>query len=83
MNSVEFTSCSQQTFLANSITAVCKPRHIQRYGTLFSLAYLIEFIFHSTPLTPNHQGTSIQSSFHSDLILSRIFSNHFTSRSSD
>ena len=42
-----------QTFLANSITAHCKPKQRPRKGILFSLEYLHDKIFPSDPLDPN------------------------------
>ena len=50
-----------QTFLANSITAHCMPRHIPKNGILFSLAYFIAFILPCTPREPNPPGTRIPS----------------------
>gem|GEM_PF-2777322 len=37
LNSVEFASVNQHTFLANEMTAICNHRHNQRYGILFNL----------------------------------------------
>ena len=49
-NSVEFASEILHSFLANSITAHCKPKHIPKNGILFFLKYSIANIFPSIPL---------------------------------
>ena len=49
-NSEEFASSIPQTFLANSITAHCNPKHIPKNGMLFFLIYSIAEIFPSIPL---------------------------------
>ena len=56
-NSEEFASSIPQTFLANSITAHCNPKHIPKNGMLFFLMYSIAEIFPSIPLYPNPPGT--------------------------
>ena len=48
-------------FLANSITAICIPRHIPKKGKLFSREYLIDMILPSIPLSPNPGATKIPS----------------------
>ena len=58
-NSLEFASCMPNIFLAISITASCIPKHIPKYGILFSLAYLIAAIFPSEPRSPNPPGTKM------------------------
>lgn len=60
-NSVLFASSSPRTDRANSITAICIPKHIPRYGILLSRAYFAAMIFPSTPLSPNPPGTSTPS----------------------
>jgi len=60
-NSKEFASVKLQTFLANSMTAHCKPRQIPKKGILFSLTYLIAAIFPSIPREPKPGPTSIPS----------------------
>ena len=62
---------------AASITAICIPKHIPRKGILFSLAYFIDNIFPSEPLSPNPPGTNIP------CIFSKIALNLFSSSSSD
>src|SRR4030042_6651129 len=59
-NSVLFAE-RPQTFLANSITAHCIPRHIPKKGIFFSRAYFIVLTFPSIPLYPNPPGTRIPS----------------------
>ena len=56
-NSPEFASAKPHTFLAYSITAICIPRQIPRYGTSFSLAYFAAAILPSIPLLPKPPGT--------------------------
>ena len=60
-NSVLFAWGRFMTCLANSTTAICIPRHIPRYGTLFSRAYLAARIFPWTPLSPKPPGTKMPS----------------------
>lgn len=48
---------NQLTDLANSITEICIPKQIPRYGTLFSLAYFAANIIPLTPRSPNPPGT--------------------------
>jgi hypothetical protein len=60
-NSVLFASERFMTFLAYSTTAICIPRHIPRYGTLFSRAYWAARIFPWTPLSPKPPGTKMPS----------------------
>lgn len=48
------------TFLATSITDICMPKQIPRYGTLFSLAYFAAKIIPFTPRSPNPPGTKTQ-----------------------
>ena len=60
-NSVLLALINPQTFLANSITAHCKPNQRPRNGTLFSLAYLHDKIFPSDPLDPNPGKSKIPS----------------------
>jgi len=59
LNSELFALEIPQTFLANSITAHCNPRHIPKKGIFFSLAYLTAFILPSIPLSPKPPGTRI------------------------
>ena len=65
-NSVLFAFFNLQTFLENSITAACIPKHIPKKGTLFSLAYFIAFIFPSIPLPPKPPGTIMPPAFAKD-----------------
>ena len=62
-NSDEFASFNPSTFRANSIVAICIPRHIPRNGIPFSLAYFVARIFPSVPLCPNPPGTNIPSAW--------------------
>ena len=62
------------TFLANSTTANCIPKHNPRNGILFSLAYFIAAILPSMPLSPNPPGTKITSLSISIPLLSSISS---------
>lgn len=48
------------TDLANSITAICIPKQIPKYGTLFSLAYLAARTMPLTLRCPNPPGTKTQ-----------------------
>ena len=63
LNSPESASSKPITFLANSMTAVCIPRQMPRYGTLFSLANCAARIFPSMPRFPKPPGTSMPSAF--------------------
>lgn len=56
-NSVLVASCRPRTDRANSITAICIPKQIPRYGTLCSRAYFAASIFPCTPLSPKPPGT--------------------------
>lgn len=56
-NSVLFASCRPRTDRAYSMTAICIPRQMPRYGTLFSRAYLAARIFPCTPRSPKPPGT--------------------------
>ena len=58
-----FAPLSFRTFLANSISATCIPKHIPKYGIWFSLAYLQAKIIPSIPLSPKPPGTKIASVF--------------------
>ena len=49
-NSDEFASDIPHTFLANSITAHCRPRQIPKKGILFFRIYSIAEILPSIPL---------------------------------
>ncbi|KAJ0853375.1 hypothetical protein HanRHA438_Chr14g0650461 [Helianthus annuus] len=60
-NSVLFAFLRPRTDRAYSITAICIPRQIPRYGTLFSRAYLAAIIFPSTPRSPKPPGTTTAS----------------------
>ena len=62
-NSVEFAFSIPNTFLQNSIVAICNPKQTPRYGILFTLAYSAAFIFPSIPLIPKPPGTRIPSEF--------------------
>ena len=57
LNSVLLASCKPRTDRANSMTAICSPKQMPRYGTLFSQAYFAARIFPCTPLSPNPPGT--------------------------
>lgn len=46
-----------QCYLANSITATCKPRQIPKNGIRFSRHHLHASILPSTPLVPKPPGT--------------------------
>ena len=59
-NSVLFAGIFN-TFLANSITATCIPRHIPKKGISFTLANFAIFIIPFIPLPPNPPGMSIPS----------------------
>jgi hypothetical protein len=63
VNSQLFAFCSWHTDLAKEIVATCNPRHNPRYGKFFSLQKFATFIIHSTPLSPNPPGTTIQAIF--------------------
>ena len=52
-----------KTFLAYSIIATCIPKHIPKYGILFSLENLQARIIPSTPLSPKPPGTKTASAF--------------------
>jgi hypothetical protein len=56
-NSVLLASFRPRTDRANSMMATCIPRHMPRYGTLFSLAYLAARILPPTPPWPQPPGT--------------------------
>ena len=60
-NSEEFAFLMPRTFLANSMTATCIPRHIPKKGILLVLAHLTASIFPSTPLYPKPPGTRMPS----------------------
>ena len=45
-------------FRAASITAICMPKQIPRYGILFSRAYLAALILPSVPRSPKPPGTN-------------------------
>ncbi|VVB69701.1 Uncharacterised protein [uncultured archaeon] len=60
-NSVLLAPSRPQTFLANSITASCMPKHNPRYGTFISRAYCTALIFPSVPREPKPPGTRIPS----------------------
>lgn len=45
------------TYLANSITATCRPRQIPKNGLRFSRHHLHASILPSTPLVPKPPGT--------------------------
>ena len=70
-NSPECASVIPATCRANSITLICIPRQIPKYGTLFSLAYLAAFIIPSIPRLPKPPGTIIPSA---SLSISPVFS---------
>lgn len=60
-NSVLLAPCNFMIERANSITAICMPKQIPRYGMLFSRAYFAAKIFPWTPLSPKPPGTSTPS----------------------
>ena len=62
-----------RTFLANSIIAICIPKHIPRKGILFFLAYFIAEIFPSVPLFPKPPGIKIPDTFFNLLFISLDF----------
>ncbi|KFD56011.1 hypothetical protein M513_03135 [Trichuris suis] len=66
LNSVELASLSDNTDLANSITAHCMPRHIPKNGFLFSRAKRQAAIFPSIPRSPKPPGTRIPSALFSN-----------------
>ena len=47
---------SKHTCLDISITDICMPKQIPRYGTLFSRAYLAANIIPEIPRSPNPPG---------------------------
>ena len=49
------------TFLAYSITAICIPRQIPKKGISLTLAYSIDIILPSTPLSPKPGATKTPS----------------------
>ena len=51
------------TDLANSMTEICMPKQIPKYGTLFSRAYFAANIIPPTPRSPNPPGTSTHEAF--------------------
>lgn len=51
------------TFLAISITDICMPKQMPRYGTLFSLAYFAAKTIPFTPRSPNPPGTKTHAAF--------------------
>jgi hypothetical protein len=51
-NSVLLAPCNFMIERANSITAICMPKQMPRYGMLFSRAYFVARIFPWTPLSP-------------------------------
>jgi hypothetical protein len=63
VNSQLFAFGSWHTDLAKAIVATCNPRHNHKYGIFFSLQKFAKFIIHSTPLSQNHHGTTIQAIF--------------------
>ena len=67
--SVEFASGKLQTFLANETAANWNPKHIPKYGILFSLAKFAVSIIPSEPRVPNPPGTNIPLYFFSVSIL--------------
>ena len=56
LNSVLLAFFKFKIFLENSIIAICIPKQIPKYGSLFSLAYLQAIIIPSIPLLPNPPG---------------------------
>ena len=52
------------TFLANSITAICMPRQMPRYGVLFIRAHRAAAIMPSVPRWPNPPGTRMPCAVH-------------------
>lgn len=60
-NSTLLAFSSLSTFLANSTTIHCSPRHIPKQGISLSLANLTALILPSTPLSPNPPGIRIPS----------------------
>ena len=62
-----------RTFLANSITASCIPKHIPKNGIFICLANLIDIIFPSVPRLPKPPGISIPDTFFKFLFISLLF----------
>jgi hypothetical protein len=60
-NSVLLAPCNFMIERANSITAICMPKQMPRYGMLFSRAYFAARIFPWTPLSPKPPGTNTPS----------------------
>ena len=56
--SVLCASANPNTFLANSITAICIPRQIPKKGRPFSLAYFTAVILPSIPRCPKPGATN-------------------------
>lgn len=51
------------TCLAISITDICMPKQMPRYGTLFSLAYFAAKTIPFMPRSPNPPGTKTHAAF--------------------
>ena len=62
-NSLDDADLIFNTFLANSIIAICIPKQIPKKGILLTLAYLIAAILPSVPLLPNPPGIKIAETF--------------------
>lgn len=60
-NSTEAAFGMLQIFRANSMTAICMPKQIPRYGVLFLRAQLAALIIPSVPRLPNPPGTKTPS----------------------
>ena len=60
-NSVLFAPAFPSTSRAKSMTAICKPRQMPRYGFPDSRQYRAAHIFPSTPRFPNPPGTNTPS----------------------
>ena len=66
-NSVDPALLICKTFLANSITAICMPKHMPKKGIFFFRAKLIAEIFPYVPLFPNPPGIKMAETFFSSL----------------